>query len=55
MITIDKRELKEEHKYCPRCGGFVDFNHSRVLLVHPPIHQYVCTKCHQIAISVRGD
>lgn len=55
MITIEKREKRPEHDYCPRCGGLVDFTQCRALLVSPPIREYLCSSCHQVAIRIRGD
>uniref|UniRef100_A0AAU8HZS2 Uncharacterized protein n=1 Tax=Klebsiella phage FKP3 TaxID=3231233 RepID=A0AAU8HZS2_9CAUD len=55
MVTINNSQLKDEHNYCPHCGGLVNFKECRVLLVSPPIRQYYCSSCHKVAISIRGD
>lgn len=55
METFNKSELKDEHNYCPHCGGLINFKECSVLLVSPPIKQYYCSTCYKLALKVRGD
>ena len=58
MKTINISELKDEDKYCPYCGGFINFKEYVALLVYPPLKQCYCLTCNKIALiirDVRGD
>lgn len=48
-------EVEERDTYCRKCGGFVDFNNSKVNLTSPPQYQYYCKSCHAHVLTVRGD
>ncbi|HBT0444824.1 TPA: hypothetical protein MA058_003480 [Klebsiella pneumoniae] len=53
MKTINIYELKDEDKYCPYCGGFINFKEYVALLVYPPLKQYFCLNCKKVALTVR--
>lgn len=54
MEVLNREDLKEEHNYCPHCGGLVDFKSAMVKLCAPPIYVYLCKDCNKPAVKVRG-
>lgn len=40
--------MNDEHQYCKECGGFVEYDTSRVLTSAPPQYKGVCSDCGEV-------